>query len=214
MKKGQAAMEFLMTYGWVLLVVLIAIAALAFFGVLNPSRFLPMSCNLGVGFSCVDFKVDDDMEPTTGGTQSGIDIIVQNGIGKNLDLFVVYTDTDSQECAGWFGGIALNTVDLGYGNELFADGEKKRIKIREKDQPITKNGIRCYNTDPVLILGVTSCCSSTLLTSVQIGCPPYTCQPSQLTRGSKFKANLVVNYKEAGSTLTHSRIGQIVTQVE
>jgi len=38
-KKGQAAMEFLMTYGWALLVVLIAIGALAFFGVLNPSRF-------------------------------------------------------------------------------------------------------------------------------------------------------------------------------
>jgi hypothetical protein len=40
-KKSQAAMEFLMTYGWALLVVLIAIAALAFFGMLNPDRFLP-----------------------------------------------------------------------------------------------------------------------------------------------------------------------------
>ena len=41
MKKGQAAMEFLMTYGWAILVVLAAIAALAYFGVLSPARFLP-----------------------------------------------------------------------------------------------------------------------------------------------------------------------------
>lgn len=34
-KKSQAAMEFLMTYGWAILVVLAAIAALAYFGVLK-----------------------------------------------------------------------------------------------------------------------------------------------------------------------------------
>jgi len=31
MKKSQAAMEFLMTYGWAILVVLVAIGALAYF---------------------------------------------------------------------------------------------------------------------------------------------------------------------------------------
>ena len=35
-KKGQAAMEFLMTYGWAILIAIIAIAALIAFGVLNP----------------------------------------------------------------------------------------------------------------------------------------------------------------------------------
>ena len=51
-KKGQAAMEFLMTYGWAILVVLIAIGALAYFGVLNPSRFLPNSCTISNQFAC------------------------------------------------------------------------------------------------------------------------------------------------------------------
>ncbi len=41
MKKGQAAMEFLMTYGWAILVVLAAIGALAYFGVLSPGKLLP-----------------------------------------------------------------------------------------------------------------------------------------------------------------------------
>jgi hypothetical protein len=39
--KSQAAMEFLMTYGWALLIILLVIAALAYFGMLNPDRFLP-----------------------------------------------------------------------------------------------------------------------------------------------------------------------------
>lgn len=35
-KKGQAAMEFLMTYGWAILTGLIAIGVLAYFGVFSP----------------------------------------------------------------------------------------------------------------------------------------------------------------------------------
>ena len=35
MKKSQAAMEFLMTYGWAIVIVLVAIGALAYFGTFN-----------------------------------------------------------------------------------------------------------------------------------------------------------------------------------
>jgi len=38
-KKGQAALEFLTTYGWAFLVILIMIGALSYFGVLNPSMY-------------------------------------------------------------------------------------------------------------------------------------------------------------------------------
>ncbi len=37
-KRGQAAMEFLMTYGWAILAAIVAIGVLAYFGVFNPSR--------------------------------------------------------------------------------------------------------------------------------------------------------------------------------
>ena len=55
-KKGQAAMEFLMTYGWAILVVLIAIGALAYFGVLNPNKFIGDRCTVstGSGLFCED----------------------------------------------------------------------------------------------------------------------------------------------------------------
>ena len=56
--KAQAAMEFLMTYGWAILVVLAAIAALAYFGVLSPAKLLPEKCILEAGMVCVGHKVE------------------------------------------------------------------------------------------------------------------------------------------------------------
>lgn len=62
MKKAQAAMEFLMTYGWAILVVLVAIGALAYFGVLSPDKFLPEKCiiSTGSGLFCDKFSIDAD----------------------------------------------------------------------------------------------------------------------------------------------------------
>jgi len=73
-KKGQAAMEFLMTYGWAILVVLVAISALAYFGVLSPGKFLPSSCTITSGMGCDDFKIT----PTTA------QLVLRNGMGKDL----------------------------------------------------------------------------------------------------------------------------------
>ena len=42
-RKSQVALEFLMTYGWAILVILIMIGALAYFGVLSPCKFIPES---------------------------------------------------------------------------------------------------------------------------------------------------------------------------
>ena len=39
MKKGQAAIEFLMTYGWAILAAVIAIGVLAYFGVFSPGQY-------------------------------------------------------------------------------------------------------------------------------------------------------------------------------
>src|SRR3989338_11463309 len=50
--RSQAALEFLTTYGWAFLVILIMMSALAYFGVLNPSKLLPDRCNFGAEISC------------------------------------------------------------------------------------------------------------------------------------------------------------------
>ena len=58
MKRGQAAMEFLMTYGWAILVVLIALSALFFLGVFNPQT--SNGCVVAAPFICNDFKATSE----------------------------------------------------------------------------------------------------------------------------------------------------------
>ena len=90
-KRAQAAMEFLMTYGWAILVVLAAIAALAYFGVLSPDRFLPNKCTLPSGLACLDFTVDS-------GT-STVQVAIQNSLGfemRNTQATLVTSNCTSQ----------------------------------------------------------------------------------------------------------------------
>ena len=39
--KGQAAIEFLLTYGWSIMIVILMISGLAYFGVFNISDLVP-----------------------------------------------------------------------------------------------------------------------------------------------------------------------------
>jgi hypothetical protein len=79
--KAQAAMEFLMTYGWAILVVLVVIGALAYFGILKPEISLPERCELQQGFYCKDFRIAD----VTGGNDN-ISFTFENGRGKGMML--------------------------------------------------------------------------------------------------------------------------------
>ncbi len=85
-KKGQAALEFLMTYGWAILVVLIVIGALAYFGILNPSILLPEKCTLQMGLYCKDHRID--------GTKGQITFNFENGMGKDIILYHVNVTGD------------------------------------------------------------------------------------------------------------------------
>lgn len=100
-RKGQAALEFLMTYGWAILVVLAAIGALAYFGVLSPDRFLPEKCTLPSGIACLDFTYTDATDTFT--------LSVQNAMGVDMET------------------VSLNLSDCGAdtnGDPDMADGEQ------------------------------------------------------------------------------------------
>jgi uncharacterized protein (UPF0333 family) len=105
-KKGQAAMEFLMTYGWAILVVLAAIGALAYFGVLSPDKFLADKCVVSGGFSCLQYKV----------TANTAQIEVQNNLGVDVDLANV-------TLVGTQGNTCTNTTNL----TNVANGEKSGL---------------------------------------------------------------------------------------
>jgi membrane-bound inhibitor of C-type lysozyme len=81
-KKGQAAMEFLMTYGWAILIVLVVIGALVSFDILSPDLLLPNKCTLPSGISCVDHKV----------SSTGISIVLRNSLGYDMSSITVSTE--------------------------------------------------------------------------------------------------------------------------
>ena len=82
-KKAQGALEFLMTYGWAFLVILIMIGALAYFGVLNPTKFLPERCTFGTQFLCKDYLL-----ATGPGATSNLVLRLQNNVGSGIAIDV------------------------------------------------------------------------------------------------------------------------------
>lgn len=52
--RSQAAIDFVMTYGWAIMMVMVAIGALAYFGVLSPDKLLPEKCTFPSGIACLD----------------------------------------------------------------------------------------------------------------------------------------------------------------
>ena len=60
-KKGQGAMEYLMTYGWALLVIVVVGGALFALGVLNPSTYTQKRCQ---GFQYFSYQ-DQRLNSTT-----------------------------------------------------------------------------------------------------------------------------------------------------
>jgi len=70
-KKGQGALEYLMTYGWALLVIVIVVAALYAMGVLNPSSYAQNQCRTFQHFTFNDQKLNTTtyvLDVTNGGT--------------------------------------------------------------------------------------------------------------------------------------------------
>jgi hypothetical protein len=76
--KAQAAMEFLSTYGWAILVVLGAIGVLINFGVLDPAKLLPEKCVGEAGFECLDNAVIKN--------DGSVEFITKNNMGKTIQL--------------------------------------------------------------------------------------------------------------------------------
>lgn len=77
MRRGQVALEFLTTYGWAILVLLIMVGAISYFGVMNPSKLLPSRCLSGTELSCADYQILED------GTVS---LQLKQGVGKTIYL--------------------------------------------------------------------------------------------------------------------------------
>lgn len=123
-KKGQAAMEFLMTYGWAILVVLAAIGALAYFGVLDTASMLPERCAFPAGIDCIGKAVVSANDNT-------IDFVLQNSNGAAITA-VAGTATTSDDCANGNSTVcdaSAGACTPGSSNISIANNGKVRYRI-------------------------------------------------------------------------------------
>ena len=75
--RSQAALEFLSTYGWAFLIILVMVGALASFGVLDPSRFVSDRCLVGSPFVC-----DTDKFLVT---EEGFTFVIQSSMALQIN---------------------------------------------------------------------------------------------------------------------------------
>ena len=88
-KRGQAAMEFLMTYGWAILAAIIAIGVLAYFGVFSPGKYVGSSAVVTAPFYANAWSLSQ---------ASGATLELRNNGGETLNVTsVAYTVTDPSD---------------------------------------------------------------------------------------------------------------------
>ena len=138
-KKGQAAMEFLMTYGWAILVVLIAIAALYSLGVFSGGG--GSSCKMDPPFACVDVAY----------SVVGSKVVVLTGQGIVDGAAVTVTCEGQGATTGTVNNNQQVQVALGCGSVSKGQKIKGEISIsyRLQTSPIQKVSTGTFSTTAV-----------------------------------------------------------------
>ena len=111
MRRAQAALEFLSTYGWALLVILVMIGAFSYLGVFNQASRQPARCDAEVGFDCQDSII----------RENSLELRVQNVESKAITNITV---TEAR-----IGGATLDNNDMSCrANETAAKDEPFTVR--------------------------------------------------------------------------------------
>ncbi|MFH1072863.1 MAG: hypothetical protein V1743_05530 [Nanoarchaeota archaeon] len=128
MKKAQSAVEYLVTYGWIMIVVLIVIGLLIYFEVLSPNRFIAESCDFGQQLECIDSQIGKDGD---------IVLKLRNSFGDRINLTNITSfDTTLVNCAPelWKDGLIIQNGFDGVvyceASRTFFPGEKILVHLK------------------------------------------------------------------------------------
>ena len=133
--KAQSALEFLTTYGWAFLVILIMIGTLAYFGVLSPSKIVPNRCTFGSEFQCLDYQIS--------ATANTFKVRLKNNVGEPITVSTIslgsegttgFTCTPSNPTypySSWKSGNISEFTWTGCNaaNAGFVQGEKGKVFV-------------------------------------------------------------------------------------
>ncbi|MAE13297.1 hypothetical protein CMO92_01920 [Candidatus Woesearchaeota archaeon] len=103
--KAQISLEFIVTYGWILVLILLTIGTLSYFGILSPSRYIKESCEISNQLQCVDFEVFKNL----------VELDIRNEFGKPIMIHYLNISTESyghiDECNCRIGGFDPSTTE-------------------------------------------------------------------------------------------------------
>lgn len=133
-KKAQGALEFLMTYGWAFLVILVMVGALAYFGILNPSKFLPDRCNFGAEIMC---KKGEYRISNSGNETIKVNLINQFGSSVKIKSVKVDSDVTSLSAANCLDVTFDSTALKGATEFLWNEGKVTTLKVGCGDNAMT-----------------------------------------------------------------------------
>ena len=142
--KGQTALEYLITYGWAILVILVVLAVLWYYGVFNPAKWSGESVSEGSALKVVDKKLSGttltlifgdktggqvniskvDVTGDITGTSGAITQVMQAG-GQTGQITVTLT---TSAAAGSFYKFAVNTTYTPTGGIMNQDMAQYNIK--------------------------------------------------------------------------------------
>jgi len=101
-KKAQSAMEYLMTYGWAILIVIIVAAALYALGVFNPATFTGRTAT---GFQTIGAPIDWDLDSSGQLTL----VLANNKMATTLNIHSINAST------GNYQGTNITEISLAPG---------------------------------------------------------------------------------------------------
>jgi len=84
-KKSQIALEFLVTYGWALLAVLVTVGVLVYFGIFNTSRYVDDKCNFGKQIVCEDYILN---------SSGFLSLKLRNNFGVPINITTIIIKSD------------------------------------------------------------------------------------------------------------------------
>ena len=119
--KAQAAMEYLMTYGWAILIVIIVAAALYALGVFNPATW---TGDRATGFTNIGAPASGAWKVSAAGTPS-FQVNLKNNLPSRIDI-----TADTQVLIGSTNctSVQANDVDLSTQNVTVGIGNSFTIK--------------------------------------------------------------------------------------
>ncbi len=128
-QKAQSAMEYLMTYGWAILIIAVVLAALDFLGVFNGNTFVGSSCLATPGYLCSN------------------PVMTANANGPNLLSFNFEQDTGQTIYDVSFACSASSNSSTGMPNANTANVFQFATSAISSGSQLNISGMQCYGSN-------------------------------------------------------------------